>query len=94
MNIFIASLFSVFVNILKNKDGPSFFIFKDGIVNFFKKNCGEFINKILSCDFCTSFWTSAITSVFISKSIEEFIINIVGGTALAAIMLSFSGILP
>ena len=94
MNILITALFSVFVNILKNKDGPSFFIFKDGCVNFFKKNCGSFVNKILSCDFCTSFWASGITSIFISKNFEEFIINTICGTALSTIMLGFIGRLP
>ena len=89
--VFILALIAVFINILKEKDGPEFFIFKGGIVNKFKELKWEFKDKVLGCNFCTSFWTVLIFGLFLTKNPLEYILYVLSATALSMVMLAFTG---
>ena len=89
--VFILALIAVFTNILKEKDGPEFFIFKGGLVKKFKEFKWEFKDKVLGCNFCTSFWTVLVFGLFLAKNPLEYILYVISATALSMVMLAFTG---
>lgn len=90
-HITILALIAVFTNILKEKDGPEFIFFKGGIVKKFKDLKWSFKDKVLGCNFCTSFWTVLIFGLFLTKNPLEYILYVLSATALSMVMLAFTG---